>query len=269
MSAAQIVAACGAVLFLCLAVWRLRTGRLARAALGGTVALLLALYAGGAGVGLPDGDRAVANAAETLGAWTYPFVALMAFLETSIPPVTVVFPGEWAVMLGGAIAGYGEVAIVPLVLIAWVCSALGDSVTFALGRHLGRPFLQRRGPSFGLTQERLEWVDRWLDRYGAAAVCLGRLLPLARPFAPFIAGSSRFPYRRFLVWNVVGTLLFALVFCLLGYAFYRSYDELAGTVGRVALGALVVVIAAVLAVRSLRRRRAARAPALALDERAP
>jgi membrane protein DedA with SNARE-associated domain len=192
----------------------------------------------------------------------------MAFLETTIPPVTVVFPGEWAVLLGGAIAGYGEVEIVPVVLIAWVFSALGDSVTFALGRRLGRPFLVRRGPSFGLTKARLERVDRWLERYGAASVCLGRLLPLARPFAPFIAGSSRFPYRRFLPWNLLGTLLFALVFCLLGYAFYRSYDELASTVGRVAFGVLVVVVGATLAVRSLRRRRAERAPAMALEERA-
>jgi membrane protein DedA with SNARE-associated domain len=264
MSAARIVAACGAVLLLCLAIWRLRSGRPARAALGGTLALLLALYAGGAGVALPDGERAVADAAESLGAWTYPFVALMAFLETSIPPVTVVFPGEWAVLLGGAIAGYGEVGIVPIVLIAWACSALGDSVTFALGRRLGRPFLMRRGPAFGLTTDRLERVDRWLDRYGAAAVCLGRLLPLVRPFGPFVAGSSSFPYRRFLPWNLLGTLLFALVFCLLGYAFYRSYDDLASTLGLVAFGALVVVVAAVLGVRAVRKRRA---PALALEER--
>jgi membrane protein DedA with SNARE-associated domain len=257
MSTAQVAAACGSVLFLCLAIWRLRTGRVARAALGGTLAVVLALYAGGAGAALPDGEQAVADAAEALGAWTYPFVAVMAFLETSIPPVTVVFPGEWAVLLGGAIAGHGEVAIVPLVLIAWVFSAAGDSVTFALGRRLGRPFLLRRGPAFGLTPGRLERVDRWLDRYGAAAVCLGRLLPLVRPFGPFVAGSSRFGYRRFLVWNLLGTLLFALVFCLLGYAFYRSYDQLVSTVGQVAFGALAVVLALVLGLRSLRRRRAA------------
>jgi undecaprenyl-diphosphatase len=262
VSAARIVAAVGAVAFLCLAIWRLRTGRRARAALGGTAALLLALYAGGGGLALPAGDRAVEDAGEALGGWTYPFVALMAFLETSIPPVTVVFPGEFAVLLGGGIAGDGRVAIVPLVAIVWVCSALGDSVTFVLGRRLGRPFLVRRGPAFGLTARRLERLDRWLERYGAPAVCLGRLLPLARPFGPFIVGSTRFPYRRFLPWNLLGTLLFALVFCLLGYAFYRSYDELAEAVGRIAFGILLAIVVTVLAVWQVRRRRAAEAAAL-------
>jgi membrane protein DedA with SNARE-associated domain len=205
---------------------------------------------------LPAGDQAVEDAADALGAWTYPFVAVMAFLETSIPPVTVVFPGEFAVLLGGAIAGEGKIAILPLIPLVWLCSAAGDSVTFALGRRLGRPFLERRGPAFGLSVARLEKLDRWMDHYGAPAVCFGRMLPLARPFGPFIAGASRFAYARFLPWNLLGTLLFSLAFCLLGYAFYESYDELASTIGRVAFVALFVVIAVVLVVRALRRRRA-------------
>ena len=80
MSAARVAAACGAVLFLCLAIWRLRSGRPARAALGAGVAALLAVYAGGGTFALPDGERAVEDAAEALGGWTYPFVALMAFV---------------------------------------------------------------------------------------------------------------------------------------------------------------------------------------------
>ena len=255
MSTARVVAAVGSVVFLCLAVWRLRSGRRRRAALGAGLAVVLAVYAGGGASVLPAGDKAVEDAADALGDWTYPVVALMAFLETSIPPVTVVFPGEFVVLLGGAIAGTGRIEILPLIPLVWVCSAAGDSVTFALGRRLGRPFLERRGPAFGLSMARLERLDRWMDHYGAPAVCFGRLLPLARPFGPFVAGTSRLPYARFLPWNLAGTLLFSLAFCLLGYAFYESYDELASTIGRVAFVVLFVVVAAVLAVRALRRRR--------------
>ena len=144
-------------------------------------------------------------------------MAVMAFLETTIPPVTLVFPGEWAVLFGGAMAGEGSIAIIPLLLVVWACSAAGDSVTFALGRRLGRPFLNRYGRRLGLTEARLDRLDTWLDRYGPPAVCFGRLLPLARPFGPLVAGASHFPYRRFLPWSVLGTLLFTLVFCGLGY----------------------------------------------------
>jgi membrane protein DedA with SNARE-associated domain len=261
MSAGRVVAAAAAVGFVGLATWRLRTGRPARAALGLGVALLLSLYAAGERIALPAGDNAVEDAADALGAWTYPFVAGMAFLETAIPPVTLIFPGEFAVLLGGAIAGEGRIEIVPLILLVWVCSLLGDSFTFALGRRLGRPFLLRSGGPLGMTEERLGRLDGWFDRYGAPAVAFGRLLPLARPFGPFVAGSSRFPYGRFLRWNAVGTLAFSLLFCLLGYAFYNSYDAVADTVGTVAFILLVAIVAGVVAFLAIRRRRAAAARA--------
>jgi membrane protein DedA with SNARE-associated domain len=189
-------------------------------------------------------------------------MALMAFLETAIPPVTLVFPGEWLVLLGGAMAGEGQIAIVPLILIVWACSVAGDSVTFALGRRLGRPFLVHRGRKLGLTHARLDRLDAWFDRYGSAGVCLGRLVPLARPFGPFLAGSSRFPYRRFLAWDVAGTLLFAIVFCGSGYVFYNSYEEVLAALSRGGLALVGVAVLAVGAVVLVRRRRAGR-PAIA------
>jgi membrane protein DedA with SNARE-associated domain len=250
----RIAAACGAVLLVGVAIWRLSQGRRKRAALALTGAVLLVVFAGGGGIGLPDGESAVDRAADALDGWIYPFAIAMAFFETSIPPVTLVYPGEWGLMLCGAIAGAGRADIVPVFAIAWLVSALGDSVTFALGRRLGRPFLFRSGARLGLTEERLERVDGWFDRYGPLAACFGRLLPLARPFGPFLAGASRLEYRRFLPWNVAGCFLFAVVFVGLGYAFYNSYDRVAETAGQVGLLALVVLVAAVMLVRDLRRR---------------
>ena len=250
----KIVAACGAVLLAAAAVWRLRQGRRRRAALALAGCVLLIVFAAGGGLGMPNGERAVDSAADALGEWVYPFAIAMAFFETTIPPVTLVYPGEWGLMLCGAIAGAGRAEIGPILAIAWLVSVVGDSVTFALGRRLGRPFLLRWGRGLGLTEERLAGVDRWFERYGPLAACFGRLLPLARPFGPFLAGASRLEYRRFLPWNIVGCLLFALLFVGLGYVFYSSYDEVAAAVGRAGLLALVVVVAAVLLVRDLRRR---------------
>ena len=241
MSPGRVAAAAGALTLVCLATYRLRSGRPGRAALGLAAATLLALFAADAGSALPDGENAVQDASDALGGWAYPFMAAMAFLETTIPPVTLVFPGEWVVMLGGAMAGEGELAIVPLITLVWACSAAGDSVLFALGRRLGRPFLLTRGSRIGVNERRLAKLDAWLDRYGAAAVCLGRLLPLARPFGPLVTGASHFPYRRFLPWSVLGTLLFSLLFCGLGYLFYRSYDEVAAAVSRSAFGLLALI----------------------------
>lgn len=263
MNAGGVIASVAAVAFLVLATWRVRQGRPARAALGFSLAVLLAAYASGALPDLPDGQNAVEDAGDALGAWAYPFAALMAFLETSIPPITLVFPGEWALLFLGVLAGRGDMDIVPLVAIAWVFSALGDSVCFFEGRRFGRSFLLRYGGPIGLSEARLARVDAFYDRYGAATVALGRLLPLARPFGPFVAGASRFAYRRFLLWNVLGTLLFSLAFCLAGYASYRSYDEVAEAIGKIGFAALIVVVLAALGVWRVRRRRRERRAATA------
>jgi len=255
VSAARITAACGAVALAALATHRIRAGRGGRAALGLLGATLLTLYAADATAVLPDGEGAVEDAGDTLGGWTYPFMGAMAFLETAIPPVTLVFPGEWAVMLGGAMAGEGQIGIVPLIALVWVCSAAGDSVTFGIGRRLGRPFLLARGGRVGITEPRLAKLDAWLDHYGAPAVCLGRMVPLVRPFGPLVTGASHFPYRRFLAWNLAGTLLFSLVFCGLGYVFYRSYDEVAAALSRSAFALVALGAVAVTAYVLLRRRR--------------
>ena len=89
MSAPRIVAAVAAVALLLLAVYRMRSGRPGRAALGVLLAAVLALYSLDLTGALPDGEQAVTEAGDALGDWTYPFMAAMAFLETSIPPVTL------------------------------------------------------------------------------------------------------------------------------------------------------------------------------------
>jgi membrane-associated protein len=255
MNAGGVVAAVMAVLLLALATWRIRQGRPRRALLGVSLAVLLAVYAAGALPDLPDGENAVEDAGDALGAWAYPLAAAVAFLETSIPPVTLVFPGEWVLLFLGAVASQGDMEIIPLLAIAWVFSMLGDSVCFLEGRLFGRSFLIRFGGPIGLSKERIERVDSFFDRWGAPTVAFGRLLPLARPFGPFVAGAARFPYRRFLMWNVLGTLLFSLAFCLAGYYSSRSYEAVAKSVGRIGFGALALVLAIGVAVWLVRRRR--------------
>jgi membrane-associated protein len=199
--------------------------------------------------------EALEDAADSLGAGLYPFIAGVAFLESFPPPFCALWPGEFAVIFSGAVAARdGDVRIVPLIAVVWVVSALADSASFALGRRYGRGLLERHGPRFRVTPERLARLDGWFDRYGTAIVALGRLLPVARPLGPFVAGTSALAYRRFLPWNLVGVTLFSLGFPLLGYAFYESYDELVETIGRAGLLALVLVVVAIAAAARVRSR---------------
>ena len=118
---------------------------------------------------------------------------------------------------------------------------LGDTTSFYIGRRLGRGFLERHGPRVKITHERLEQVERYFDRHGGKTILIGRFIGLVRALAPFIAGSSGLPYRRFIPYSIVGTGLWATTFCVLGYIFWRSFDRVAHIAGQAVFGFGVTV----------------------------
>jgi len=254
MSPLRVIAAVAALALAAGAIWRReRLGR-ERMLLALAGAVALGVYASGVFSALPDPEQIVEDLAHTLGAWTYALVGLMAFLETGAF-IGFVAPGEVTVIVGGVIAGQGTIDIVPLVGLVWACSLAGDSVSFLIGDRLGREFVLKYGGRLGITAERFEVVERYFDKHGGKTLVIGRSFGFVRPLAPFIAGSSRLPYRRFFPYMVVGTGLWSTTFCLLGYVFWRSFSELKGVIGpaTLAFGATVVTIVAVVyAYRRLR-----------------
>ena len=131
-------------------------------------------------------------------------------------------------MLGGVVAAQGEVSLPLIALAAWVAAALGDLVSYLLGRRLGRRFLVAHGPRVGVTPPRLARVDTFFDRHGGKAILIGRFVGLVRAVAPFVAGASGLSLRRFLPYSLAGTLVWATAFTLAGYAFHESFETAAG-----------------------------------------
>lgn len=181
-----------------------------------------------------------------LGAWTYLLVGVFAFAETGAF-VGLVVPGETVMLLGGAVAGQGAISIYLLIAVAWFSAWLGDTTSFFLGRRLGREFVMRHGPRFGVSHERFEKVEDYFGRHGGKTIFIGRFVSLVRAFAPFIAGSSGMRYRAFVPYSILGTGLWASAHILIGYFFSRSIDTAAKYAGRGAflLGTLIVVVVGV------------------------
>lgn len=201
------------------------------------------------------------DVSEALGAWTYLLVGVFAFAETGAF-VGLVVPGETVMLLGGAVAGQGAIDIYLLIAIAWFAAWLGDTTSFFIGRRLGREFVLRNGPRFGIGHERFEKVEDYFARHGGKTIFVGRFVSLVRAFAPFIAGSSGMRYRAFVPYSILGTGLWASAHILIGYFFSRSIESAAKYAGRGAflLGATIVIVAgAVVLYRRLREQRNRRA----------
>src|SRR4051794_579507 len=198
MSAAQIAAAVAAVALAALALHGRRTGRIKgeRFALSLLGAVALGVYASGVLKGLPDAKTLIEDLADALGEGTYALVGVMAFLETGAF-VGLVAPGEFTVIVGGVIAGQGQISVLLLLGIVWLCCVLGDTASFFIGRRLGRSFLERHGPRFKISHERLAQVDEYFAGHGGKTILIGRFIGIVRAVAPFVAGSSGIAYRRF------------------------------------------------------------------------
>ncbi|MFF3006535.1 DedA family protein [Kitasatospora sp. NPDC057940] len=188
------------------------------------------------------------------GPVVYAVVAALVFAEDALF-FSFLIPGESAAVLGGFLAHQGRVSIGWLVL-AVVCAAvLGDSVAYEIGRHIGPAVLDTR-----MLRRHEEQVDKARDlirRRGPAAVFFGRFVAFFRPVVPTLAGVSRMPYRRFLLFNALGGLAWGVGFTLLGYFAGAAYTKVEGTVGGVVAALLAAAVVIALIVWRVRRRRSA------------
>jgi len=187
-------------------------------------------------------DWFVAHAVE-LRSWTYVIVGLLAFFETSAF-VGLVVPGETTMLVSGFLAGQGYLSLWKIVVAASVGGILGDTVSYEIGRHFGRPLVQRfqarRRVAHGLARTELLF-----ERYGGPAVFLGRFVGVLRAFAPFVAGLSTMPYRRFVVYNVAGGVLWAACFVHLGVlagASWQRVQHWTGIAGLAAASGIALVL---------------------------
>jgi undecaprenyl-diphosphatase len=194
-----------------------------------------------------------------IGSWGYAVVFLGAALE-SAAFLGLLVPGESLVIVSGMLAAAGLFDLPTLITVISAGAVVGDSIGYELGRRLGRPWLLRRGARLGFHRDRIEAVDAFFDRHGGKAVLIGRFIGFLRALAPFVAGSSRMPYLRFLAYNVVGAVLWAVGCVLLGYFVGAAWPVVEKWVGRtgLVLGLVIIGVAAWWLRRRHRRRRGRR-----------
>jgi len=170
----------------------------------------------------------------------------------------VVVPGETALILGGVLAAAHRLPLWAVLVLGIGGAVLGDSIGYVVGRVWGERLLA----SVAGRVVRPAHVDRgkeWLSARGGRAVLLGRFTAALRALMPGLAGMARVPYRRFLVFNVLGAVGWGGGIVLLGYAAGASWQRAAHLASGVGFGLLAAVAVAVLVGVLIRRRRLRRA----------
>jgi membrane-associated protein len=185
-----------------------------------------------------------------------PFVLLVImgiiFIETGL--LFPFLPGD-SLIFTAALLSISLAIPLPILIIAIAAAAiLGDTVGYAIGKKFGRRLFK---PDARILKTRyLDKADEFFAKYGAHSLVLARFVPFVRTFVPPVVGMSSMPYRRFILWNAIGGLAWALLLSLAGY-FLGQIPLIANNVDVIAVVIVAVsIIPIVIAV--VRERRADR-----------
>jgi membrane-associated protein len=115
-------------------------------------------------------------------------------------------PGDSLLLTAGLLASQGKLDLAILVIALPIAAILGDSVGYWFGKKTG-PRIFRREDSLLFRRKNLLAAKAFYERHGGKTIVLARFMPFIRTFAPIVAGAVEMEYARFLLFNVVGGLL--------------------------------------------------------------
>lgn len=177
----------------------------------------------------------------TLGVYGLPVL----FLILIIGCIGVPMPASLLLLAAGSFVEQGEMSLWPTLALAAGGAIIGDNIGYALGRWGGRRVSKRLGTLFG-GAERLESAERWLSRWGGAGIFLSRWLftPLG-PVINITSGLTDYSWPRFLFYDLIGEVLWVVLYVMLGRLFSDSVQAMSEVVGDLTwaiIGLLFVVV---------------------------
>ena len=164
------------------------------------------------------------------------------FLVIMIESFGVPLPGETALIAFGVLASRGHYSITSVIAVAAAAAIVGDNLGYWLIGRLGGRALFRRWRWLNAYAERvLPRAERLMERHGGKTVFFGRFIAVLRYTAAWIAGLGQMTWWRFLFWNALGGICWAVAVGLLSY---YGGQSLADAIARYGVYGAGVVIAA-------------------------
>lgn len=164
-------------------------------------------------------DVHMAELVSMYGVWIYAILFLIIFCETGLV-VTPFLPGDSLLFVAGALAALpgNPMNVHLIVLILIVAAILGDASNYVIGRQFGeRLFSNPHSRIF--KQSYLQKTHDFYKKHGGKTIILARFVPVVRTFAPFVAGMGHMSYRHFAAFNVIGGIVWVVLFSYAGYFF--------------------------------------------------
>jgi membrane-associated protein len=182
-----------------------------------------------------------------------PLVCTIVFIETGFF-VGFFLPGDSLLVTAGIFSSAGVIPLQRLLLPVMACAIAGDQIGYWIGRKAG-PALYKREDSLFFRRSHLQRAHEFYEKYGGRAVIFARFVPIIRTFCPPVAGAALMPYSKYLMFDILGGVLWVGTMILGGYFLGRSVPNIGQRIHYVIVA--VVVLSLLPAVISIVRARRA------------
>ncbi len=163
-------------------------------------------------------DRHLLEIVTNYQSWTYAILFLIIFCETGLV-VTPILPGDSLLFAAGAVAAMegNPINIYALVLLMLLAAFIGDNTNYFIGKFLGSKVYEK---NYRLIKRKyLDDTHAFYEKHGGKTLIIARFMPIIRTFAPFVAGVGKMTYRKFIIFCIVGNLMWVNLFSFAGYYF--------------------------------------------------
>ncbi|MCX6743645.1 MAG: DedA family protein, partial [Candidatus Parcubacteria bacterium] len=170
--------------------------------------------------------------------FSYLLVFLISFVE-SLAFVGLFIPGTIFNIFIGFLAGKGMFDIYDLFGFAFAGAILGDGLSFYIGKRAKKLF---RPENRIFKSNYLVRGEEFFKKHGSKSVFLGRFIGPIRPIIPFVAGMFEMKTKKFIFWNIISALLWAVFYLSLGYFFGQTWQVIAAYSSRASIFLIIIVI---------------------------
>lgn len=156
------------------------------------------------------------------------------------------FPGDSVLFtLGFLIQGSSsfklDLNINLIVLLLIIAAVLGSNVGYFFGKRFG-PRLFKKPNSLLFRQENVQKAQDFYDKYGGKTIIIARFIPVVRTFVPLIAGVAKMRYKTFILYNVIGGIIWISSITYLGYFLGKLLHGLGVDIDVILLPIIAVIL---------------------------
>ena len=135
------------------------------------------------------------------------------------------FPGDTLLLTAGVFAAQGKMSLALIILVVSAAAIAGDNVGYHIGKRYGRR-LFRKPDGLVFRQEYVQRSEKFYERYGSRTMLIAHFVPVVRTFVPPVAGVAKMNYPKFVLFDAIGDIAWAVIVTLVGYWFGTKIPNL-------------------------------------------